>query len=353
MKKLLLVLAAVLTVAACVPESSENQENKQENQAGPQDPQDPQNPQDPPATEPKYDAPELVDLGLPSGVKWAASDLGSADPMVPGDYFSWGDTDAAVYFGSSNKYWEYEGGNGYATKYSVSMRQGRLVDMKTVLEPEDDAATVGIGKGWRTPTYDDFMELMDNCSWQNGEETIVLTSLKNGNSITFLNRGHYEGSRFEPSSVYMSASLACYDLRASANNGVYVLFGGDFRASGYRTLGMNVRPVCGGEAKGYEWKVNATEPEISGTSASIGGVFHFDEEVLREYKYYVKIFDGIAGDTPLARKEFARGAKATFSGLEAGHTYYYIVCYEAKWREGSYTYTEDGNSEVRSFTMGN
>ena len=346
MKKYCVLLLAAAMFAACEPEKNDKGEKEKNGTASA-----------------RYDAPELVDLGLPSGVKWAASDLGSTDPMVPGDYFSWGETEPSTTFSDSNKYIEYSGGHQYATKYSVSMRGGKVLDMKTVLEAEDDAATVGIGKGWRTPTYDDFMELLDNCEWRqqytgeypNEVGVIVATSLINGKTLTFLNKGHFSGREFLSRSMYMSSSMVCSAERACANNSIYVLYGTDLQGSGYRTCGMNVRPVYGGTASPFAWKVNADgNPTVSSTTATFGGTFNFAEEAGWTYRYYARLFDGVLGDTWCAQKDFtSRSAKVSFDGLTPNHTYYYVVCYEATKREGSYSYWQGGGSEVRSFTTAN
>ena len=319
------------------------------------------NPTDNPADDPStgenhgtglYDEPELVDLSLPSGIKWAASDLGSTDPLVPGARFSWGDTQAATYFNSSNKYWEYESNNGYATKYSVSMRTGRQIDMKTVLEAEDDAATVHLGTGWRTPCYDDFMELLDNCSYQQkfvtGEggrdvQVYEFTSKLNGAKLSFY---------AQDNAMHMSSSLVCNDDRACLNNGVYVLYNGySLQGGTYRPMGMFVRAVKGGESKPFNWMTHVeANPEVGSGTVSFGGQYLFDEEPGWTYTYGARMFDGVLGDTWSHKTELAsRTAKASFSGLEAGKTYYYLVYYEAKKREGSYSYWQGNSSEVRSF----
>ena len=36
---------------------------------------------------------EYVDLGLPSGIKWAACNIGAKTPEENGMYFSWGDVE--------------------------------------------------------------------------------------------------------------------------------------------------------------------------------------------------------------------------------------------------------------------
>ena len=35
---------------------------------------------------------EYVDLGLPSGIKWATCNVGANSPEDYGDYFAWGET---------------------------------------------------------------------------------------------------------------------------------------------------------------------------------------------------------------------------------------------------------------------
>lgn len=353
MKKLLYSLAAVLAIAACTPDSAsdsgDNNDNPQENSEGNSQENQDDNTQD----NPKYKAPQLVDLGLPSGVKWAASDLGSEDPAVPGDYFSWGETETTGYFGNTNKYWEYEDGIGYATKYSVSLRHGRVLDMKTVLEPEDDAASVALGEGWRTPSFYDICELLEYCDVDmefvgeepNVQEIYTLTSTINGNKLTMA---------YDVDHPHMCSSIVCNDMRDCVNNNAYVLMGSAVMGGNFRTLGLKVRPVYGGSAKEFEWKVRAeAEPEVGSTTAIIGGAFLFEEDVMKEYKYYVGLFNSVRGDSFTFRKDITRTTKAQFSGLEPGHTYYYAVCCQVKWRQDGYTMTEDYISEVRSFTTGN
>ena len=66
-----------------------------------------------------------------------------------------------------------------------------IVDNKTELEPEDDAATVNWGEGWQMPSRDQFSELVEKNSsyttteWTtlNGVNGLKITSKSNGNSI--------------------------------------------------------------------------------------------------------------------------------------------------------------------------
>ena len=140
--------------------------------------------------------PEAVDLGLPSGIKWASFNLGASAPEEYGDYFAWGET--APYYTAGHSQdspcssWEanktgynwasYQWCNGSAnalTKY-------RGYD-KTQLDPEDDAAHDNWGGNWRMPTNTEWTELKTKCTWtattQGGVNGYLVTSKTNSNSI--------------------------------------------------------------------------------------------------------------------------------------------------------------------------
>ena len=98
---------------------------------------------------------EYVDLGLPSGLKWAKCNVGAKKETDYGDYFMWGSAEPNT---ADDCIWAtYKHGNGSyntPTKYNT--------DGKTTLDPEDDAATQIMGGDWRMPTDNDFQELLDN-----------------------------------------------------------------------------------------------------------------------------------------------------------------------------------------------
>lgn len=123
--------------------------------------------------EPKM-ATEYVDLGL--SVKWATYNLGATKEDEAGNYYSWGET------ATKNEY-EYTMGN---YKYSDGSKYNDE-DNKLNLDPEDDAATVALGADWRTPTYDEFNELITNCDWEwctdKGINGMIGKSKINGNTI--------------------------------------------------------------------------------------------------------------------------------------------------------------------------
>lgn len=95
-----------------------------------------------------------VDLGLPSGTKWATSNVGAKSPEEKGDYFFNGET--APEFTSDN-YWDKE-----ISDIADSVGVDKYGSTQWELKPEYDAATVNMGKEWRTPNDKELEELRAN-----------------------------------------------------------------------------------------------------------------------------------------------------------------------------------------------
>ena len=96
---------------------------------------------------------QAVDLGLPSGLKWASCNVGATTPEGYGDYFAWGETATKKDY-SWATYKHANGDKNKLTKYCTDASYGNdgFTDDKTTLDPEDDAATANWGKEWRMPT---------------------------------------------------------------------------------------------------------------------------------------------------------------------------------------------------------
>ena len=116
-------------------------------------------------TTPHYIA---IDLGLPSGLKWAKVNIGATKETDYGKYFQWGDT--VGYTDASHSTWSTCPGNGGNSAYNAdSIAAWDAENLKSVtgmaystkiLKPEVDAATVNMGGGnWRMPTLEDYGEL--------------------------------------------------------------------------------------------------------------------------------------------------------------------------------------------------
>lgn len=117
---------------------------------------------------------ECVDLGLPSGLKWATCNVGASTPEESGNYFAWGKTEP----------WD--------TCYSSGYQWDDQYDPEPfgVCAPEDDAAHVYWSGLWRMPTYWDVHELMDYCSWEwsflNGAYGMKISSKIDSSKFIFL-----------------------------------------------------------------------------------------------------------------------------------------------------------------------
>ena len=131
---------------------------------------------------------EYVDLGLPSGIKWAKCDLGETSPEIYGDEYAWGETWTKW---SDDYYYFTDIVKGQYTKYDSR-------DKRYFLEKEDDAAYLRLGEGWRIPTWNEMQELIDNCtvteSTLNGRWGAMLISKINNNYI-FFGYWNYIGNR--------------------------------------------------------------------------------------------------------------------------------------------------------------
>ena len=187
---------------------------------------------------------EYVDLGL--SVKWATMNIGANSPEEYGDYFAWGETTPKDTYTWENYKW-CKGSEDTMTKYCTDSDYG-TVDNKTVLEPEDDAAHVNWGGTWRMPTYDEYRELVDKCTWagttQNDVEGLLVTG-PNGNSIFLPGAGffgespvatgyygNYWSSSLDTDSPFYARSVYFYSSNVGWGTG------------DYRCSGRSIRAVC-------------------------------------------------------------------------------------------------------------
>ncbi len=194
---------------------------------------------------------EAVDLGLPSGLKWANMNVGATSPEDYGDYFAWGETTPQ----SSNRYyWDSykwcKGNYDTLTKYCNNSDYGYngFTDGKTVLDMDDDAARANWGGEWRMPTRSEFEELLNNTTneWttQNGVNGCQFTSKTNGNSIFLPAAGTRGGGEL----YYVGSNGFYWSSTPDYEDDAYVLrFSSDgaYWSDDYlgRGFGQSVRPV--------------------------------------------------------------------------------------------------------------
>lgn len=189
-------------------------------------------------------------LDLPSGILWAACNIGAEKPEDYGNYYAWGETTPKEnYSWATYKY--ANGDEDKLTKYCSNYSYGNngFRDYLTTLKPEDDAAHVNWGGNWRMPTDDEWTELYENCTWtltaQNGVIGYRVTG-KNRNSIFLPAAGFRKGTDlFGASSygLYWSTSLR-KDYPYWAWNFYFYPNNTSARDYNYRYIGLPVRPVC-------------------------------------------------------------------------------------------------------------
>ena len=132
---------------------------------------------------------EYVDLGLPSGLKWATCNVGASSPEEYGDYYAWG---------------EIETKSEYTRDNSKTHRQL----MGYIGSATYDVASSKWGGSWRLPTEKELEELESKCKWEwitiSGKKGYKVTG-PNGKSIFLPAAGYRDGS-----SLYLAGEDGYY-----------------------------------------------------------------------------------------------------------------------------------------------
>lgn len=179
---------------------------------------------------------EYVDLGLPSGIKWAKCDLGETSPDKYGDRYAWGETWRKW---NIDYYYFTDIVEGQYTKYDSR-------DKRFFLEKEDDVAYLRLGEGWRYPTWNEMQELIDNCtvteSTLNGWPGVMFVSKINNNYIFFgySSKVSFGGRRWTSAVVESDPTMAkCLYFERDDETGKIVVKRDDYK----RKELLPVRPV--------------------------------------------------------------------------------------------------------------
>lgn len=164
-----------LTIKARVPDGSgDDDDDDGGNPDTPDDPNEPDDPQD--------GGGEYVDLGLPSGLKWATCNLGATRPEEIGDYYAWGELQPKSYYDEA----------------SSSTYGQNVADISG--NAQYDVAAALWGNGWRMPTEADFEELMKECTWKHAKVDDIYGNDIEGQMVT----GPNGKSIFFPFTGYMA-----------------------------------------------------------------------------------------------------------------------------------------------------
>ena len=230
---------------------------------------------------------QMVDLGLPSGTRWAQWDLGAQSWDQEGDLYAWGETQYKDEFSWDTYKWA--AGEEVLTKYTTSalFTPDHQIDHKFLLDLSDDAAYVNWGPDWYTPTQEQWEELKDNCTWSfvyDEDDNVIgcCVTGPNGNSIVFPSR---ENTYYFNSFSYMCSllpkpdrgdyrrALLFHNLNFDANEAWSSELGNHISSSYYYYSpergeeGSHVRPVSGGTSCRREY----TEDDLGAITVQSSG----------------------------------------------------------------------------------
>ena len=192
-----------------------------------------------------------VDLGLPSGTRWATCNVDATSPEKPGKHYSWGETVVKSQYVAAN----------------TKTYNKRMDDITG--KPTYDVATQKWGKGWRMPTEMELRELLQYCLdkyvQKGGHWGREFTSMINNQSIFLPATGSIDGSQLREASgcgFYWTST----PYTNNYNNGAHMYtFGAALGepSIGERSSGFAVRPVTDysvntaipsdGETSGHQW----------------------------------------------------------------------------------------------------
>ena len=155
---------------------------------------------------------QYVDLGLTSGLCWATQNIGATEPQEEGTHFAWGEVEPKEDYSYNTYRWANLLKNNEYIKYVTDDWYG-LIDFRTTLEPDDDAANVALEGKWHIPTQADVEELLRECTTEFGSYYGVngyFVTGPNGNAIFLPAVGIKDGTGYEASTRggdYWTSSL--------------------------------------------------------------------------------------------------------------------------------------------------
>ena len=190
----------------------------------------------------------MIDLGLPSGTKWASRNIGANSVEGYGDYFAWGEVEPKESYSEAT--YQY-GSQSLGNNYDISGTQ-------------NDAAVVNWGGLWRMPTKAEMLEMKESCNWTwsniNGVNGYIVTGIS-GNKIFLPSAGMIEGNNVIYSSnggTYFTSTMEGdrslyiwtlywqhdgYDINVSSRENAYWRFNGTYERATRRHIGRTIRPV--------------------------------------------------------------------------------------------------------------
>lgn len=186
---------------------------------------------------PDHNHPHAIDLGLPSGTKWACCNVGASYPEEYGGYYAWGET-------SEKSYYDWD------TYAYYNSNTGEIVNLGSdIAGTSYDVAHVRWGGSWIMPSYYSQNELKNKCTkeWTtvNGVGGLLMTGPSGGQIFLPAAGYRWDGDLDDAGSdgyYWSSSSYAFYD---GAYELLFVCGGGwAWTNADHRRYGFSVRAVC-------------------------------------------------------------------------------------------------------------
>ncbi len=185
---------------------------------------------------PDHNHPHMIDLGLPSGTKWACCNVGASVPEDCGGYYAWGETEEkSNYHLNYYKYWFDYDADGYGTDDEF------LFIGNDISSSNYDAAKNKWGSHWKMPTLVQIEELIKYCKveWYsvNGRKGLLFCGNGKYLFIPAVGYKYTVGAiDFNSGGAYWTANSYPEDSKAYqlsfGSNGVGIASGWGWRANG-------------------------------------------------------------------------------------------------------------------------
>lgn len=194
----------------------------------------------------------FVDLGLPSGLKWAKCNIGAETETDYGDYYMWGSITPNTAEECNWANAPFNNGSGSYDYEYFDVHKSEWLDDKNNLSPEYDVAYKVTNGMARMPTKDDVQELLDNTDNEwiedfngSGVNGRKFTSKTDETKYIFIPaEGYcYNGS---VGNIGISGAVWSSSLDTSYNGNawnLYFFLGYYYLDYGNRCRGRSIRPV--------------------------------------------------------------------------------------------------------------
>ena len=275
---------------------------------------------------PDSNHPHLIDLGLPSGTKWACCNVGASKPEDPGGYYAWGETTEKEYYSWSNYVHLNSSSNGFFNLgFDIS---GSPYDVAHALW----------GDKWEMPTHEQQEELYNYCTSEkttiNGLFGFIVHGLNGSALFLPASGGHIDDlidrgiTQFGISGWYWSSTQSDNPLDAHTMDildgyGLYTIH------SNYRYFGFSVRPIQPGIKVITGDATNTTSSSVS-LNGKVENLDKAKEGVKLAFLYSTDqdILNSTGGKTVVVTPDGEGNMTVNISDLSDYTTYYYAAAYK-------------------------